>query len=124
MNTDEALRLIFEKASDETTAYGLLTYCWKAAFDDEFKGDRHYDSMLTEDEFSIVFRAFYQQRPSKPQAWRIADEIVRKRITALEKFKSVKVASYSRAQRLVESMKQPGFIALPDGGRGVILRVA
>jgi hypothetical protein len=43
---------------------------------------------------------------------------------ALEKFKSVKVASYSRAQRLVESMKQPGFIALPDGGRGMILRVA
>jgi hypothetical protein len=124
MNTDEALRLIFEKAPDETTAYDLISHCWKIAYTFNAEPKPQLESLITQEEIHKIMRAFLRQRPSKPQAHRIADEVVRNRMLALEKFKSVKVPSYSRAQRLVESMKQPGFIALPDGGRGVVLRVA
>jgi hypothetical protein len=124
MNTDEALRLIFEKAPDETTAYDLISHCWKIAYAYNVEAKPQLENFITVEEGREIIHAFWQERPSKPQTWRIADEVVRKRMITLEKFKSVKVASYSRAKRLIESMKQPGFIALPDGGRGVILRVA
>jgi hypothetical protein len=124
MNTDEALRLIFEKAPDEDTAYDLISHCWKIAYAHSVEAKPQLENLITVEEGREIIHAFWEERPSKPQAWRIADEVVRNRMLALEKFKSVKVASYSRAQRLIESMKQPGFIALPDGGRGMILRVA